>query len=85
MVLRDYNQIKDELEEKIDEITALKEDLEIAKGLLSRQQNCLVINSSPISLRPPKTREEASQQEHLPETRVRLNNSIVQKYEIYEN
>ena len=48
MVLRDYNQIKDELEEKIDEITILKGDLEIAKGLLSRQQNRLVIHSSPI-------------------------------------
>ena len=62
MVLRDYNQIKDELEEKIDEIAVLKEDLEIAKGLLSRQQNRLVIHSSQISLRPPETREEASQQ-----------------------
>ena len=85
MVLRDYNQIKDELEEKIDEITILNEDLEIAKGLLiSRQQNRLVIHSSPISLRPPNTREEASQQEHLPETQVRLNTLILQKYYIYK-
>ena len=48
----------------------LKDELEIAKGLLSRQQNRLVIHSSPITLRPPEIREEASQQEHLPQTQV---------------
>ena len=82
MALRDYNQIKDELEEKIDEIKGLKEDLEMAKGLLSLQQNRLVVYSSisNFTIRPPETREEASQQELLPETQVRLNTFILQKY-----
>lgn len=98
MVSRDYNQIKDELEEKIDEIRGLREDLEKAKGLLSRQQNRLVVYSSPILNRLQETHEEgdddngdgagddkgdkdaALQQEHLPETQVRLNTLIIQKY-----
>jgi hypothetical protein len=63
------------LEEKIDEITILKDELETAKGLLSRQQNRLVIHSSPITLRAPEIREEASQQEHLPQTQVMKKNS----------
>jgi predicted nucleic acid-binding Zn-ribbon protein len=58
VVSRDYNQIKDELKEKIDEIRGLREDLEKAKGLLSRQQNRLVVYSSPILNRLQETREE---------------------------
>jgi hypothetical protein len=58
------------LEEKNDEITILKNDLEKAKGLLSLQQNRLVIHSSPITLRPGEIPEEASQQEQLPQTQV---------------
>ena len=91
MVSRDCNQIKDELEEKIDEIRGLREDLEKAKGLLSRQQNRLVVYSSPILNRLQETPEEggdddgdgydkdaALQQERLPETQVRLNTFILQ-------
>ena len=92
MVSRDYNQIKDEFEEKIDEIRCLREDLEKAKGLLSRQQNRLVVYSSPILNRLQETHEEggdvngdgddtdaALQQEHLPETQVRLNTFNLKK------
>ena len=87
MVLRDYNKSKDDLEDKNDEIEGLREDLEKAKELLSRQQNRLVLYSSPISQKLPKTHEDggdtdgddgngdvgddASQQENLPETQVR--------------
>ncbi len=45
VVLRDYNQIKDDLEDKNDEMKGLIEDLEKAKELLSRQQNRLVLYS----------------------------------------
>ena len=82
MVLRDYNKIKDDMEYKNDEIKGLREDLEKAKELLSRQQNRFVLYSSPISQNLPKTHEDgddgngdvaddASQQENLPETQVR--------------
>ncbi len=62
--------------------------MEKAKGLLSRQQNRLVVYSSPILQRLPETHEEggdvdgddgngdvaddASQQENLPGTQVNL-------------
>ena len=75
------------MEDKNDEIQWLREDLENAKELLSRQQNRLVLYSSPISQMLPKTHEnggdvdgddgngdvgdDASQQENLPETQVR--------------
>jgi hypothetical protein len=36
-VARDYNELKDELEEKNDEIQVLKEGLESAKGLIRSQ------------------------------------------------
>ena len=49
MVLRDYNQIKDNLEDKNDEIKGLKADLEKANELLGRQQNRLVLYSTPVS------------------------------------
>ena len=85
MVLRDYNQIKVNLEDKNDEIKGLKEDLEKANELLGRQQNRLVLYSTPISQRLPKTLEDggdvdgddgnedvgAQQQNNLPETQVR--------------
>ncbi len=87
MILRDYNQIKDQLEEKNDEIKNLREDFEKAKELLSRQQSRLVLYSSPILQKLPKTHEDgvdvdggdgngdvgydASQQENLPKTQVR--------------
>ena len=54
MVLRDYNQIKDNLEDKNDEIKGLKADLEKANELLGRQQNRLVLYSTPISQKLPK-------------------------------
>ena len=38
MVFRDYNQIKDNLEDKNDEIKGLKADLEKANELLGRHQ-----------------------------------------------
>ena len=75
------------MEDKNEEIQGLRADLEKAKGLLSRQQNRLVLYSSPISQKQSKTREDgvdvdgddrnedvgddASQQENLPETQVR--------------
>ena len=85
MILRDYNQIKDNLEDKNDEIKGLKADLEKANELLGRQQNRLVLYSTPISQRLPKTLEDggdvdgddgnedagAQQQNNLPETQVR--------------
>ena len=85
MVLRDYNQIKDNLEDKNDEIKGLKADLEKANELLGRQQNRLVLHSTPISQRLPKTLEDGGdvdgddgnedvgvqQQNNLPETQVR--------------
>ena len=84
MVLRDYNQIKDNLEDKNDEIKGLKADLEKANELLGRQQNRLVLYSTPISQRLPKTLEDGGDidgddgnidvgapQENLPETQVR--------------
>ena len=87
MISRDYKQIKDELEEKNDEIKNLREDFENAKRLLSRQQNRRVLYSSPISQKQPKTHEDgvdvdgddgneddgddALQQDNLPETQVR--------------
>jgi hypothetical protein len=72
---RDYNKLKDELEERNDEIQALKEELNSAKGLISCQANWLVIISSPIIEKQP-TREEdlkpkvvdASQENKLSET-----------------
>ena len=84
MVLRDYNQIKDNLEDKNDEIKGLKADLEKATELLGRQQNRLVLYSTPISQRVPKTLEDGgdidgddgnidvgAHPENLPETQVR--------------
>ena len=84
MVFRDYNQIKDNLEDKNDEIKGLKADLEKANELLCRQQNRLVLYSTPISQRLPKTLEDGgdidgddgnidvgAQPENLPETQVR--------------
>ena len=87
MLLQDYNKIKDDLEEKNDEIKVLREDLKKGIELLSRQQNRLVLFSSPILQKLPTTREDggdvdgddgngdvgddASQQENLPETQVR--------------
>lgn len=87
VILRDYNRITDDLEDKNDEIKGLREDLEKANQLLSRQQNRLVLYSSPIEQRLQKTLEDgsdndgedgnrdvgddASKQENLPETQVR--------------
>ena len=81
------------MEEKIDEIRGFREDLEKAKGLLSRRQNRLVVYSSPILNRLQETHEEggdddgdgddkdaALHREHLPKTQVRLNTLILQKY-----
>ena len=56
VVARDYNKLKDESEEKNDEIQVLKEELESAKGLMSCQANRLVITSSSITVKQP-TRE----------------------------
>jgi hypothetical protein len=56
VVARDYNKLKEELEEKNDEIKVLKEELESAKGLIICQANRLVITSSPIIEKQP-TRE----------------------------
>ena len=56
IVARDYNKLIDELEEKNDEIRVLKEELKSAKGLISCQENRLVITSSPIIVKQP-TRE----------------------------
>jgi hypothetical protein len=73
VVGRDYHKLKDELEEKNDEIQVLKEELKSAKGLISCQANRLVITSSPIIEKKP-TREvdlvDASQDNKLPETQV---------------
>ena len=73
LVARDYNKLKDELEEKNDEIQVLKEELKAAKGLISCQANRLVITSSPIIEKKP-TREvdlvDASQDNEHSETQV---------------
>jgi cell division septum initiation protein DivIVA len=77
LVARDYNKLKDELEEKNEEIQVLKEELKSAKGLISCQANRLVITSSLIIEKQP-TREvdlkpkvvDASQDNKLPETQV---------------
>ena len=50
-VARDYNELKDELEEKNDEIRVLKKEFESAKGLISCQENRLVITSSLIIIK----------------------------------
>ena len=55
-VARDYNELKDELEEKNDEIQVLKKELESAKGLISCQADRRVMTSSPIIVKQP-TRE----------------------------
>ncbi len=71
------------MEEKNYEIKSLRVDLEKAKGLLSRQQNRLVLYASPIVQRLQKNLEDggddgnedvgddASQQGNLPELQVR--------------
>jgi cell division septum initiation protein DivIVA len=73
VVERDYHKLKDELEEKNDEIQVLKEEMKAAKGLISCQANRLVITSSPIIEKKP-TREvdlvDASQDNELIETQV---------------
>ena len=77
VVARDYNQLKDELEEKNDEITILKEELGSAKGLISCQANRLVITSSPIIFKKPSRevdlnpKEVDASQDKLPETQVK--------------
>jgi hypothetical protein len=48
IVARDYNKLKDDLEEKHCDIQILKEELESAKGFISCQANRLVVTSSPI-------------------------------------
>ena len=48
VVARDYNNLKDEMEENNDEIKVLKEELKSVKGLITFHANRLVITSSPI-------------------------------------
>ncbi len=55
---RGYNQLKDDLEEKADEIKLLKQELEFANKLLRYQEKRHVITSSPIITKRSKTREE---------------------------
>ncbi len=56
VVARDCNKLKDELDEKNDEIQLLKEELESTKGLIRCQAIRLVITSSSI-LAKKSTRE----------------------------
>ena len=75
VVAKDYNKLKDELEEKNDEIQILKEELKSARGMISCQANRLVITSSPIiekkTNRDIDLKEvDASQDKKLPETEV---------------
>ena len=54
---RDYNRIKDDLEEAMDEIKKLREELESAKGIVNCQANRHVITASPILVKPNRKDE----------------------------
>jgi hypothetical protein len=77
VVARDYNRLKDELEELNDEVHVLKGELESAKGLINCQANRLVITSSPIIEKQPTRKLDVNpkaadslQDNKLPETQV---------------
>ncbi len=77
VVARDYNKLKDELEELNDEVHVLKGELESAKGLINCQANRLVITSSPIIEKQPIRKldlnakvTDVSQDNKLQETQV---------------
>ena len=79
VVARDYHKLKDELEEKNDEIHVLKEELESAKRLIHCQANRLEITSSPIIEKQPTRKvaldinvADATHDNKLPETQVIL-------------
>ncbi len=80
VVARDYNKLKDELEEKNDDIQVFKEKLESAKGLISCQATRLVITSSPIIVKQPTREVEPESNDLNPPISDTLNGNIKQVF-----